>query len=300
MFNHALSIQFWHTPQENKLNLKALLTHKVCQIALGSALCVSLLGLSPVSASRQASAVAQQPQFSLAQATPTEQIQGWADSFDIPAQKLNASVQSQVVQQLLVQEAAKYGVPRHVALALAGHESHGWQMWSAPEHAEVLVNTNRNARGELHSHDWGVMQINDSAHPQAFPQAATDLQFNIQYGLAYLASLHDVAQASYNWGFGRWDGTLAAYHLGHRPRPHEQRRAQKYVSQIRRFAQRTGLIQSFPYVIQEGDTLGKIALKQWGDAGLWPQILAANPSMQLRPQQLRQGQTIQLPFAAQS
>lgn len=139
--------------------------------------------------------------------------------------------QTELIKTVVGETADRYGVPRRIALGLSGHESGGWRMWQEAT-GEVLQNQNPAVGDRQASSDWGVMQINDLAHPQAFPQAREDLRFNIDYGLRYLAALHRVYKGSLNQGFGDWDVTLAAYHLGHPPDAGEMPGALSYLSKI--------------------------------------------------------------------
>ena len=118
--------------------------------------------------------------------------------------------QAELVKTVVSETALRYAVPRRIALGLSGHESGGWRMWES-DSGEVLHNQNPAVGDRQASTDWGVMQINDLAHPEAFPQARQDLRFNVDYGLRYLAELHQIYRGSLNQGFGDWDVTLAAY-----------------------------------------------------------------------------------------
>ena len=139
--------------------------------------------------------------------------------------------QTELVKTIVSETADRYGIPRRIALGLSGHESGGWRMWQDAT-GEVIQNQNPAVGDRQASSDWGVMQINDLAHPQAFPQAREDLRFNIDYGLRYLAALHRVYKGSLNQGFGDWDVTLAAYHLGHPPDADEMPGSLSYLSKI--------------------------------------------------------------------
>lgn len=147
-----------------------------------------------------------------------------------------ASYQKRVVQQIVRVKAREYGIPESIALAISKNES-GQQMWKDLS-AGTLV-AGRNVReGQLLSTDWGAMQINDKAHPSAFPRAKTDLEYNIDYGLRYLARQRERVQGSLNLGFGDWDRTIASYNLGHNPSTERAYAiAERYVSHVHRHAQ---------------------------------------------------------------
>ena len=49
------------------------------------------------------------------------------------------------------------------------------------------------------------------------------------------------------------------------------------------------------YVVKSGDSLSKIAEKQYGDASRWPEILEANKDKIKDPNLLRPGQELRIP-----
>jgi nucleoid-associated protein YgaU len=49
------------------------------------------------------------------------------------------------------------------------------------------------------------------------------------------------------------------------------------------------------HVVKKGETLSTLAREYLGDEKLWPAILEANPSL-LRPEDLREGQTVLIPM----
>lgn len=202
------------------------------------------------------------------------------------------ALQVRVIKAEVMASADRLGVPRALALAVSGHESGGWKMWEQ----KVIRNTNQTESGGIHSTDWGVMQINDLAHPQAFPRASKDLAYNIKYGLNYLAELHKVYQGSLNQGFGDWDVTLAAYNLGHAPSPDEMQTASRYLSRLQSFLKQERLPFMLQYTVQPGDTLASIAEQKLGRASRWLQIWQANDAILPSPSSLRVGQVIKLPL----
>lgn len=143
--------------------------------------------------------------------------------------------QTQVIQAVIRQKAQSYGIPEHIALAIAKNES-GIKMWKDIDRGTLVEG--RNIRdGVLKSTDWGVMQINDKAHPRAFPRAREDLEYNIDYGLQYLARQRSKIQGSLNLGFGDWDRTIASYNLGHNPSTENAYAiAQRYVGHVHKQA----------------------------------------------------------------
>jgi nucleoid-associated protein YgaU len=50
----------------------------------------------------------------------------------------------------------------------------------------------------------------------------------------------------------------------------------------------------FAHVVRKGETLSSLAREYLGDEKLWPAIMDANPSL-ARPEDLREGETIQIP-----
>ncbi len=197
-------------------------------------------------------------------------------------------VQERLTKAIVIQMARRYQVPVVLALGLSGHESGGWKMWQAQQ---PVKNINSNLDESIHSTDWGVMQINDQAHPEAFPLAKTDLEFNIEYGLNYLSQLHTVYQGDLNQGFGDWDQTLAAYHLGHAPKTaQEMHISRRYLKQIQSFLKQENLLQTIHYTVQTGDTLSDIAQQQLGQARYWAQICQDNDLV--GPQSIQAGQKL--------
>lgn len=148
-----------------------------------------------------------------------EQIQALTQKYGVSPSASAELQQRRVAKAILVRNARFHEVPVELVLGISGYESGGWQMWDAQ--AQPLRSVNRLRNGQVHSSDWGMMQINDLAHPEAFPRAKHDLEYHIGYAVAYLAALHPQAQGSLNLGFGKWDRTLAAYYLGHTPSPAE-------------------------------------------------------------------------------
>lgn len=208
------------------------------------------------------------------------------------AQMPAEALQVRVIKAEVMASADRLGVPRALALAVSGHESGGWKMWEQ----NVVSNANRADSGNLLSTDWGVMQINDKAHPHAFPRASQDLAYNVEYGLNYLAELHQVYQGNLNQGFGDWDATLAAYNLGHTPTVDEMPTARRYLGRLRTFLKSERLPFRLSYTVQPGDTLASIAEQKLGRASRWQDIMQINSALLTSPQSLRAGQQLEIPL----
>lgn len=123
--------------------------------------------------------------------TPTDIARGLA----IPAPGTNPS--RAVLDTLLGRAADKYGIPRPILKAIALRESN-WRQYDSSGNPVAGRNPTTT--------DWGLMQINDYWHPQAFPQAKTDVAFNVEYGAKYLASQYK--------RYGDWKDAVAAYNAG--------------------------------------------------------------------------------------
>ena len=111
--------------------------------------------------------------------------EGAGNTAEIDQLKTNPS--SQEIRKLLDAAAKKHKVPNEIVYAVAWHES-GWKHFE--DDGTVVQNENLNKKGRVVSTDWGIMQINDHAHPGAFPNARTDIQYNIDYGVKLLRSLY--------------------------------------------------------------------------------------------------------------
>jgi nucleoid-associated protein YgaU len=212
---------------------------------------------------------------------------------------LSGQRQSRFIRATVRQQAHMHGVPEAVALGISGHESGGWKMWPRVHKKlsqRALFNQNFDPSGEVASTDWGVMQINDVAHPQAFPRARYDVEYNIAFGMALLAKTHGVYQGSLNMGFGVWDTTVAAYHLGHAPRPEEMEHTRQYIQKTQAVLQASGLRHTLNYTVMPGDTLDRIAQKQYGDASQWERIWRKNRGHLSHPTRVRVGQELVIPF----
>lgn len=209
--------------------------------------------------------------------------------------------QRELIQAVVRNQARLHKVPETVALGISGHESGGWKMWTNPRtDQETLSNINYTPSGRVASTDWGVMQINDQAHPSAFPRARHDVAYNIAYGTDLLARTHAVYRGSLNLGFGIWDKTIAAYHLGHAPSAAEMPHIRKYIKKIRLVLRGEHLLDSVHYTVQPGDTLDRIALKHYGSPVQWKRIWKKNSKQLVEPSQLRAGQELLIPYSDNS
>lgn len=183
---------------------------------------VSLPGLAPV------------PALSVpVNGQPAAQLQALGQKYGVARQAGESlrQYESKVIKAIVRHKAREHGIPERIALGIAANES-GFRMWKDTGSAEVLQG--RNVRdGVLKSTDWGVMQINDKAHPRAFPRVQNDLEYNIDYGLSYLARQRSRIQGSLGLGLGDWDRTVASYNLGHDPKTARALSiAQRYVGKV--------------------------------------------------------------------
>jgi hypothetical protein len=156
------------------------------------------------------------------------------------------SFQKRVVKAVVIAKAKEHGVPARVALGMAGLESE-MKMWDniGDKHPTVVQGKNfvwqrdkkhpeAKAKKHLSSTDWGAMQVNDKAHPEAFPKAKTDLEYNVDYGLRYLADTRKSVKGNLGYGFGDWDRTIGAYNLGHNPRgKNDHKVARRYILAVK-------------------------------------------------------------------
>ena len=166
-------------------------------------------------------------------ATAKDQLFFLGQKYGVPYQQEGLDkYQSKVIKAIIQIKAREHGIPEAVALAISGNESN-CKMWKDIERG-IPVQGKNIRDGVLLSTDWGAMQINDKAHSKAFPRAKEDLEFNIDYGLRYLARQRTEIKGSLGLGFGDWDRTIASYNLGHNPSTHRGYEiAQRYVSHVR-------------------------------------------------------------------
>lgn len=170
-------------------------------------------------------------QFGLA-SRPADQLANLGRKYGVPPHSNPERYQSEVIKAVIRAKAQQYGIPEQIALGISGNES-GWKMWRNLSTGQLVEGQNKRD-GQLLSTDWGAMQINDKAHPSAFPRAKHDLEYNVDYALRYLARQRERIQGSLNLGLGDWDRTVASYNLGHNPSTERAlATAERYVSRVR-------------------------------------------------------------------
>jgi soluble lytic murein transglycosylase-like protein len=99
------------------------------------------------------------------------------------------------IRKILIETADRLGIPREILMAVAFKES-TWRHYE--KDGRVL-------RGRWSPSDVGIMQISEIAHPAAFPRAATDMRYNIEYGARYLKYQFE--------RYGNWNDAAAAYNF---------------------------------------------------------------------------------------
>lgn len=159
--------------------------------------------------------------------SPAQQLMDVGKKYNIPYTGDINSYQTRVVKALIMHKAMEYNVPLNIALGVAGNES-GWKMWSNIQKGTLIKGNNSG------STDWGAMQLNDNAHPKAFPRAKQDLEFNVDYGMKFLSDQLNKIKGSLGHGFGEWDRAVASYNLGHNPNSkRDYEIARRYVSHVK-------------------------------------------------------------------
>lgn len=93
------------------------------------------------------------------------------------------------------------GLPAQIGLAIAWTES-GWRQFNSD--GSVLVSGN----------DYGIMQINKTSHPLAFPRCENDWQYNVRYGLEYAWTHYKQAKTLYTNEIDVARSTYSAYNTG--------------------------------------------------------------------------------------
>jgi soluble lytic murein transglycosylase-like protein len=181
--------------------------------------------------SRSATPIAAPP---ISFSNASQQIQSLGQKYGVPFKGGSLDrYQSEVIKAIIKVKAREKGIPEKIALGMAGNES-GWKMWSNVEKGTLVQG--RNVRdGVLSSTDWGVMQINDKAHGSGnvFPRVKYDLEYNIDYGLSFLARQRQKIRGDLGLGLGDWDRTVASYNLGHDPKTTKSLAiAQRYVTHV--------------------------------------------------------------------
>jgi len=168
---------------------------------------------------------------------PEQQLHALAEKYHVTwPDGVSAQKEQPIIVRAIVRaEADRQGVPENVALGVSGLES-GWKMWWGVKTGHVVKLFNESDQ----STDWGVMQINNRAHPDAFPCANKDLEFNIRYGVAYLAEVHDeFGDGDLHKGFGAWDRTMAVYNQGTLPTGEKRKKiAAQYLDTARAYVKK--------------------------------------------------------------
>ncbi len=98
---------------------------------------------------------------------------------------------------------AKYDVPADILKAIVWQESG----WTHAHNGVVVYNVNRDQKsGAVRSTDWGIVQLNDAAHPRAFPRARTDPKFSLDFAAKLLHSLNEENGGDWNRTIARYNG----------------------------------------------------------------------------------------------
>lgn len=140
----------------------------------------------------------------------------------------NANPDKETIDRLITRVATKHGIPAAVLKGMAKLESN-WRQFGAD--GQPFNNKGLNKDGSV---DWGILQINEKWHPGAFPQAKTDIVFNLEYGAKYLASQYK--------RYRNWRDALAAYNAGSVKRDSSGGYInQKYVDTVVKHAKEFGL-----------------------------------------------------------
>jgi hypothetical protein len=100
-------------------------------------------------------------------------------------------------------KATEMGIPEQLALATAWTES---EMRQFQSDGKTPLSS-----GNPDSADWGIMQINDKAHPKAFPKVKTDWMYNIDYGMEVLKYAYTQAMSK---GLDPIRGAYSGYNTG--------------------------------------------------------------------------------------
>lgn len=133
-----------------------------------------------------------------------------AAGLNIPAAGKNPD--RATIEALLDRAADKYGIPRAILKGIALRESN-WRQYDAGGNPVAGRNPTTT--------DWGIMQINDYWHPDAYPRAKTDIVYNILYGAKYLSGQYK--------RYGSWPDAVAAYNAGSVQKVGGQYKNQAYV-----------------------------------------------------------------------
>lgn len=110
----------------------------------------------------------------------------------------NKNPDEATIDRLITRVAGKFGIPAALLKGIAKLESN-WRQFD--EKGQPVSGHNTNG-----SSDWGILQINDKAHPGAFPKVKVDIVANLEYGAKYLAGHYRK--------YGNWMDAVAAYNAG--------------------------------------------------------------------------------------
>ena len=99
------------------------------------------------------------------------------------------------IRKMLSDVAEKEGIPPVILMGVAKTESN-WTQFD--QQGKPLRGCDKQ--------DIGIMQINEVAHPKAFPRAKYDPRYNIEVGAIYLKELYH--------RYGNWPDAVAAYNMG--------------------------------------------------------------------------------------
>lgn len=124
------------------------------------------------------------------------------------------------IRKMLTEAAQRNGIPPEIVMAIAFKESE-WRQFD---------NNGDPLRGRWSPSDQGIMQINQDAHPAAFPRARTDIVYNIEYGAGYFKELYV--------RYGTWPEAVSAYNYGSARRDLATKKFmnQQYVDKVYFFA----------------------------------------------------------------
>lgn len=115
---------------------------------------------------------------------------------EVAKKPVNRNPSPAEIRRMLSEVADRHGIPPEILMAIAYKESN-WRHYGRD--GGVL-------RGRWSPTDQGIMQINEKAHPNAFPRARTDMRYNIEYGARYLKYQFE--------RYKNWNDAVAAYNTG--------------------------------------------------------------------------------------
>lgn len=129
-----------------------------------------------------------------------------------------ASLAPEATEHVLEEVAAQEGASADLLKAIAWQET-GWKHFDSG--GKVARRENRDPSGRVTSSDWGLMQINDRFHPEAFPAAREDPRANAAYAARYLRELlrryGDTEKALIRYNGSPNYGAMILEHVRNRP-----------------------------------------------------------------------------------